>query len=143
MDKRVRWSKNMEVGYAPLDKAHRDFIKIINEAYVYTASREMTSMDNVFEKCYDYARNHFPEEENIMKQVGFPDMASHEKSHHAFIKNISEIRVNFHKATTRREKEQLSGQAADFLKAWFLGHTLSRDKIYKPYLVRLDKNTKK
>lgn len=137
MEKRVKWSKNMEVGYEPLDKAHKDFIKIINEAYVYTASKELSSMDDVFEKCYDYARNHFPEEENIMKQVGFPDMPAHEKSHHAFIKNISGLRVNFHKAATKQEKEKVSTEAADFLKAWFLGHTLSRDKIYKPYLVRL------
>ncbi len=137
MQKRVKWSKNMEVGYEPLDKAHKDFIKIINEALVYSASKELSAIDDVFEKCYDYARNHFPEEEDIMKQVGFPDMPAHEKSHHAFIQNISGLRVHFHNAKNRKEKEKVTTEAVDFLQAWFIGHTLSRDKIYKPYLVRL------
>lgn len=41
---------------------------------VFLASQvgDFQMIDRVFEKCYDYARNHFSHEEDIMERIQFP-----------------------------------------------------------------------
>lgn len=135
--KTVTWRNQMEVGYPPLDDEHKSFLNVVNEAVQVSQDNDFEKMDDVFEKCYEYARTHFPHEEEVMDRISFPDLKSHMKSHQTFIQNISELRQSFHQAKTEAEKEKLAIKTANFLNVWFLGHILSRDKIYKPYLVRL------
>lgn len=135
--KAVAWRKQMEVGYPPLDEEHKTFLSVVNESVHVAEDNDFSKMDDVFEKCYEYARTHFPHEEDIMNRISFPDLKVHMKSHQLFIQNISELRQAFHKAQTPEEKEKIAVRTSDFLNVWFLGHILSRDKVYKPYLVRL------
>ncbi len=135
--KTVLWRQQMDVGYPPLDDEHKAFLTVVNEAANAAQNRDFNKMEEVFEACYEYARTHFPHEEDVMERISFPDLESHMKSHQLFIQNISELRQAFHLASTQNEKAKLALNAADFLNVWFLGHILSRDKVYKPYLVRL------
>lgn len=139
MDRRVLWLKNMQVGYEPLDAEHKSFIDIINEAYVMLAQKNLSTFDNIFLKVDGYMMQHFPHEELIMRQVVFPDVMSHIESHQKFAVHVTELKKEYQSAKKGAQKEEIAAQTADFIKAWFLGHTLSRDKIYKPYLVRLNK----
>lgn len=133
----LAWRNQMELGYPPLDDEHKLFLDVVNESVHIAQNRNINQMDAVFEKCYEYARTHFPHEEDVMERISFPDLQSHMDSHQLFIKNISELRQLFHSAKTTDEKEQIVVKTANFLNVWFLGHILSRDKVYKPYLVRL------
>lgn len=137
MDKRVIWLKNMQVGHPILDLEHKSFIDIVNESYVLLAQKKLPDFHVVFLKIEAYIQMHFPKEEQIMQKIAFPDFDSHQESHKQFASNISELKKNFLSASVEGEKEKIAHHTADYIKAWFLGHTLSRDKIYKPYLVRL------
>ncbi len=133
----VSWKEQMSLNYPPLDDEHKDFLEVINQAVVASKQADFKTMDVVFEKCYDYVRDHFSHEEDVMERISFPDIEAHMKAHQIFIRNISEFRQQYEVAPTSRQKQEVAEKTVAFLSVWFLGHVLSRDKLLKPYLVRL------
>ena len=133
----VEWRDQMSLDYLPLDEEHRAFLNVVNRSVPAARSGDFKTMDMVFDACYDYVRNHFSHEEDIMERVSFPDIEAHMQAHRTFIQNISEFRKKYEAAKTDDEKQKQAIKTSDFLSLWFLGHVLSRDKLLKPYLVRL------
>lgn len=131
------WRDSMKLDYPPLDDEHKAFLDVVNQAYMAAQVDDFPMIEKVFEKCYDYARNHFSHEEDIMERVQFPDIQNHMRSHQVFIHNVSEMRQQFDVAPSIEEKRKLSQKLANFLNVWLLGHIMSRDKILKPYLIRI------
>ena len=133
----VEWRDQMSLDYLPLDSEHRAFLDVVNRSVPAARAGDFKTMDLVFDACYDYVRNHFFHEEDVMERVSFPDMEAHMQAHRTFIQNISEFRKKYESAKTQAEKQKQAMKTSDFLSLWFLGHVLSRDKLLKPYLVRL------
>ena len=133
----ISWREQMSLNYLPLDQEHQAFLHVVNQAIKAANESDFKTMDYVFEKCYDYVRDHFSHEEDIMERIKFPDIEAHMQAHRTFIKNISEFRQKYEKAETMAEKQKISVKTSDFLSLWLVGHILSRDKLLKPYLVRL------
>ena len=127
----------MEVGYDPLDNEHKAFFEVVQKSTDVANVGDFATMEWVFDKAYDYARDHFSHEEDIMERIQFPDLEAHMKAHQIFIKNISELRQQYEVCSSIQEKQKIAIKTANFLNVWLLGHILSRDKVYKPYLVRL------
>lgn len=133
----LAWREQMGLNYLPLDQEHKDFLNVINYALTVSRAGNYEKMEWVFDKCYDYVRDHFSHEEDIMERINFPDMKAHMQAHRTFIKNIAEFRQKYEKAPTADKKKDAAIRATDFLSLWLVGHILSRDKLLKPYLVRL------
>ena len=132
-----KWRDQMNLDYPPLDDEHKAFLEVVNNAVKDYYHRNLDNMPAIFEACYDYVRNHFSHEEDIMERINFPDIMAHIQAHQQFIKNISELRQEYEKAETKGKRLDLMRRTADFLSDWFVGHVLSRDKLIKPHLVRL------
>ncbi len=133
----ISWREQMSLDYPPLDSEHKAFLNVINQASVDVRLQHIEGMEKMFEACYDYVRNHFSHEEDIMERIRYPDLEEHIASHQLFIKNISQFRQEFETAPTPGKKIDAAQKAMNFLSIWFLGHLLSRDKPVKPYLTRL------
>lgn len=131
------WREEMCLNYPPLDKEHEKFLKTVSKAGPAALGDDLAAMENVFKGCYEYVRDHFPHEEDIMERVDFPGIEDHVRSHQMFIKNISEFRMRFEQASSLEMKRRVAIQAAEFLEVWFVGHLMSRDRLLKPYLTRL------
>lgn len=137
MYKELFWSKNMNLGLLFLDDDHKGFILLINDLYKAYYQKDLVLASQILQRCLFHQKNHFSKEEMVMEQIQFPDLISHKKSHQQFLENILELIQSFEMAPKKEEKEKFLLQTADYLKSWFLGHVLSRDRLYKPYLVRL------
>lgn len=133
----ANWRDTMNLNYPPLDDEHRAFLNVVNQSYMASQVDDFPMIEKVFEKCYDYARNHFSHEEDIMERIQFPDIESHMRSHQVFIQNVSEMRQQFEVAPSISDKRDIALKLANFLNVWLLGHILSKDKLLKPFLVRL------
>ena len=133
----VAWREQMSLNYLPLDQEHQDFLKMVNYSLTAANTGDFQGMEKVFDACYNYVCDHFSHEEDIMERISFPDMKAHMQAHRTFIKNISEFRQKYETAPTQELKKEAAIKAADFLSLWLVGHILSRDKLLKPYLVRL------
>ena len=133
----ITWRDQMSLDYPPLDDEHKAFLEVINNANMDLMRRSVEGMPDMFEACYEYVRNHFSNEEDVMERVNFPDIMPHMQAHQQFIKNIAEFRQAYESATTKGKKLELAQKTLAFLSVWFVGHVISRDKMLKPYLVRL------
>jgi len=133
----IAWRDQMSLDYPPLDDEHKAFLEVINNAVTDLHTRNLDNMPALFEACYDYVRNHFSNEEDIMERVNFPDMMAHIQAHQQFIKNIAEFRQAYESAETKGKKIDLAQKTVAFLSVWFIGHIISRDKMLKPFLMRL------
>ncbi len=131
------WREEMGLDYPPLDGEHKAFLKVVMMAQKAAENGDFDLMDTVFIGCYDYVRHHFTLEEDIMERIRFPAMEEHVAAHQMFIKEISDLRVRYDQAFTEEIKKNILVETAEFLKVWFIGHLLSRDRLLKPYLVRL------
>ena len=133
----VVWREQMSLNYLPLDQEHQEFLKVVNQSLTVSHMGDFNAMEKIFDVCYDYVVKHFTHEEEIMERINFPDIKAHTQAHRTFIKNISEFRQKYETAKTPEKKKEWAIKTADFLSLWLLGHILSRDKLLKPYLVRL------
>ena len=133
----IAWRDQMSLDYPPLDDEHKAFLDLINNATMDLSRHELENMPAMFEACYDYVRNHFSAEEDVMERVNFPDIMAHIQAHQQFIKNIAEFRQAYDSAATRGKRLDIAQKTVAFLSVWFVGHVISRDKMLKPYLVRL------
>lgn len=133
----MQWREQMSLNYLPLDQEHQDFLEVVNKSLIIAQNADFAEMEHVFNACYDYVKNHFSHEEDIMERIKFPDIKAHMQAHQTFIKNISEFRQKYETAKTPAKKRDVALHTADFLSLWLVGHILSRDKLLKPYLVRL------
>ena len=133
----IRWREQMNLNYLPLDQEHQDFLEVVNYALSVSNAGDFKGMDRVFNACYDYVRDHFSHEEDVMERINFPDLMAHMQAHQQFIKNIAEFRQAYENAETKSKKLELAEDTINFLSVWVIGHILSRDKVIKPYLVRL------
>lgn len=131
------WREQMDLSYPPLDDEHKGYLEVVQKATEAAKVGDFATMEWVFEKSYDYARDHFSHEEDIMERIKFPDIEAHMKAHQIFIKNIAELRGQYEVASSKEDKQKIAIKTANFLNVWLLGHILSRDKVIKPYLVRL------
>ncbi len=136
MTEKVSWRAQMALGYAPLDEEHEAFIPVVNEALEVLEKKDLVGAEDVFDKCYAFARTHFSHEEALMEKLDYPDIMAHMKSHQIFIKNISELR-QLYEFAPEDEKMEVFEQLANFLNVWFIGHVLSRDSLLKPFLKSL------
>ncbi len=133
----ITWRKQMDLQYPPIDDEHQAFMKVVNKAQEAAQKDDFMCFNDIFEQCYEYARTHFPHEEDLMERISYPGLESHALSHQKFIQNISELRQIYNQAKTLEEYRSIVRKTAHFLSAWFLGHILGKDRLYKPYLVRL------
>ena len=134
----VEWREQMSLDYLPLDEEHKAFLDVVNRSVPAARSGDFETMGLVFEACYDYVRNHFSQECAVSWGMSdYPDMEAHIQAHRTFIQNISEFRKIYEAAKTDEDKKKIAIKTSDFLSLWFLGHVFSRDKLLKPYLVRL------
>jgi hemerythrin len=132
----ISWSDDYSIGYKIIDDQHKELIRLTNEFY------EGCQMGGVVAKIHffktvqgaiQYIKTHFATEEEIMKKVGYPAFDTHKKMHEDFIlKVVQQVRAF--------ESEDMPDPIGfiKFLMEWILKHVANADKLYIPYLAKLE-----
>lgn len=129
----IEWNDNFSVGISNLDDEHKNLIRMTNTLYdAMKLGQGKTVADSILKELTDYALTHFSHEEQLMKQVKYPDYSTHKDLHDAFAKKISEY-VDLY------AKNLLSAnQLLTILREWLINHICSIDKEYTPFLKETD-----
>lgn len=122
---RLEWKDSYSVGDAHIDAQHQGLIALINML------DDAQMVGPVIDRLQTYVDEHFRDEEKLMEQAGYPDLAAHREHHAAFEEWLESVR-----------QAQLSGEVAwllresmqDYLKNWLVNHILVSDQDYAPYL---------
>ena len=126
---RITWSTAYELGVEEIDLQHHYFANLINRL-----ARELESTDDrhyqqrLFAELSAYAHFHFSSEENLMYRSGYPQLAEHKKHHDGLIEQLNIQKLMFEQSKVEAES------VLEFLRQWFLKHTLGEDREFSGYL---------
>jgi hemerythrin-like metal-binding protein len=123
----VLWKDFYSVGEPVLDSQHKQIIELINR--LYAAVREGTEnrvSKEVLERLTQYTLNHFHQEEELMKQSGYPGSEAHKARHAEMKQRTLDLRTHLSLVTAR--------DVLHFLKTWWTEHIQREDKKYATHL---------
>lgn len=130
------WDKRFATGIAAVDEQHRRLIDIVNqlsERLHRAAPTSESELQYLFLQLSDYARQHFANEEALMRETGIDPR--HEKQHVAHHHQFVDLLVSLwqKRASLRHPAEVLHG----FLAAWLSFHILGEDRTMARQLARI------
>jgi hemerythrin len=127
---KIYWCDDFSVGVPILDAQHKQFIDIVNRCiFLNKMQTDLILVADTLGRMKCYANEHFPIEENLLRQVQYPDLDEHRNRHQSFIRTIVDCCIG----EIFRSKVE-SGEIIEYLHDWWHSHILE-DMKYRPYLV--------
>lgn len=89
---RAEFSENLVTGNELIDSQHKELIDRINKLLdSCELGAGMTAAVNTLDYLADYTDFHFGAEEELQKEIGYPDYDKHKAQHEGFKKTIQEL----------------------------------------------------
>ncbi|WLE97287.1 MAG: bacteriohemerythrin [Candidatus Electrothrix communis] len=124
-----QWNDAYNTGVNEIDSQHKHFLEIIeNVARINTGASTCSVTARLLDEVLDYAQVHFQSEEQLMKQYGYPKLASHKKEHEVLTRELHR------QVGLLKESNGSSAKMLYFLLQWFLKHTLYTDQEIGRYI---------
>ncbi|MBS4098296.1 MAG: hemerythrin family protein [Sulfuricella sp.] len=128
----IRLIEKLEVGHPSIDAEHRDLLALV-EGFRNQLEEDADSESLVLAigEIIEYTRRHFANEEALMDECGYPEMARHVRIHRELLE----------KAAAQQEKVRQSRliniepiKLYSFLVDWFIRHVVEEDRKLADYL---------
>ena len=128
-----RWDERWNTGSDSVDKEHKRLFAMFSVLQDAWDCRFGESVINgIIKEMTDYCDTHFENEEVLMAEIGYPDLAHHRQTHEDIKKQVSELREEFLNA---EDHFSLSAKLGGFLQTWLIQHILDEDQKIKPFMV--------
>ncbi len=121
----LEWTESFSVGNALMDEQHKELIALINML----DDAQMTGP--VLDQLQHYGEEHFRDEEQLMEEAGYTELAAHCAEHAAFAEWL-ESAQRAHRGG--EVAALLRDSVRAYLKDWLVNHILIHDKAYVPFL---------
>ncbi|WP_085834275.1 bacteriohemerythrin [Clostridium merdae] len=132
------WKEKYMLGVPLIDEQHQelfrrvtDFVEIVRKPIPWEQKTERVSQTLEFMK--DYVVTHFQDEENLQREVGYPDLSSHKKLHYEMVAYVLQTSREYEE---NDYQEQLMQQFAGRLLAWLINHVASEDQLIANFVKR-------
>ena len=121
MGVRFVWDDNYSVGNPEIDQQHKKLFELGNGIpdLVNTVDIKQTIMD-----LYRYTREHFTNEEAMMRRIGFPLYAEHKILHEDLITQLNEV------SSGPFDTDESVLKFKMFFYDWLTEHVLTQDRKY-------------
>ncbi len=130
----IAWTDAMSVGNLRLDDQHKIIIECLNRLHpLLDLPNQQAEINTTIEKLEDFVLIHFSEEEQAMRLANFPNIREHQSQHDAMFELVFKMKTDIEHGRTV-DARTLFG----ILNEWLVGHILSSDRDYIPYLGRPD-----
>ena len=84
----IEWKDSYRIGDEAIDRQHQELFELANAMF---AATEKPAQLLGAMKLFKHVREHFADEEALMKMVGFPGYKAHVESHNRILKNLGEV----------------------------------------------------
>jgi hemerythrin len=126
---KFHWKEEYSVGIEKIDRQHQHLFELVNNLIDRSGSTDDVDLTSqMLTEMVNYAKEHFTDEENLMKEYGYPETESHTNQHTYFIDTTAELVISFieNRKTTIDEIEE-------FLQLWLTTHILKSDMKYRDF----------
>ena len=137
----VIWCDLFSIKNENIDRQHQQLLEITNRFHqLMKNGPNSDSIYNTLNELIEYAQVHFADEEDFMRQIGYPADGI-QQQHQAHEKMISDIfQLNEDLASGKR---QTLFDLEVFLNEWLIKHILDMDKKMEPWITHPDKSSVK
>jgi len=129
---RIEWRDDLAIGVPSIDDQHRELFSRFNRLIeACNDGRGKDVIADIITFLRDYVTVHFCDEEELQREIGYPDRASHQEQHRYFVDRLSAMETEF-----------LSGGASlplviktnNLLVEWLITHISRTDRKVGVYL---------
>lgn len=120
----MEWYDSYNIGIEKIDQQHK---KLVHQVSVLQAALLSESINKevgeAIKFLVDYTKTHFADEEELMREIDFPEFEKHKKMHGKLIKEVIDVLLGLKKG-----KRVNTYDLVDFLTEWLLNHIKYEDK---------------
>ena len=126
----IEWDDSFSVKHTEIDKQHKEWIDIYNQMHDSMMSRESSieKTTEILQAMSEYAQNHFSFEEEYMREINFPDIVAHRRTHKDF-----ESLIYTYNRDIEEGKMVLNTKVIKLIRNWLLEHITIEDKKYAEF----------
>ncbi len=114
-------------GHPAIDEQHSELVRCLDELEMATVEQRTLLAVYCMTRLKHCVRNHFADEEAVMRQCGFPGLEEHIKRHKEFSASL----LDFQLKSIQRD---VTIEMVDFLRDQIIRHLIDEDMKYVPYL---------
>lgn len=85
---KLEWKDNYRIGDEKVDRQHQCMFDLANAMY---DAKDQAAMRLAAIRLYQHVREHFADEEALMRKVGFPGYAEHVESHNRMLAALNAV----------------------------------------------------
>lgn len=137
------WKEKYMLGVPLIDEQHQelfrrvtDFVETVRKPIPWEQKTEQVNRTLDFMK--DYVVTHFHDEENLQRELGYPELLSHRKLHQEMVAYVVSVSRQYEESGNQ---EQLMQQFAGRLLAWLINHVASEDQKIADFARRKEQET--
>jgi len=128
----IMWDDSYSVNNDAIDAQHKEWIAIYNrldQTMLNGSIQDLAKVrEEILQAMRDYANYHFRQEEEYMKEIGYPDIVAHKRLHTDFDDQL----YNYHRMI-RNGELVLNTELIAIIKKWLLHHILKEDQKYRAF----------
>ena len=121
----IQWKSEYATGNRLIDAEHKVLFEIANEV----VNNEMSSIakfKEVYLELLQYTQMHFSSEEILLREIGYIQLASHQKNHVEIIQEMHNLLREHHSIAA------LHKELGACLQHWLINHILREDMAWRP-----------
>jgi hemerythrin len=122
-----------EEGYgttvAACDAQHQELFNRVNALNTAVSDGGRPEIGNRLDSLIEYVVEHFTDEERLMKENGYEDLANHQKVHADLVNTCADLQKKFH-----ANEAEIDSSVMKFIKDWLDNHIPVVDRQYGPAL---------
>lgn len=127
----IQWTRELSVGVEQLDDHHRRLIDLTNQLGAAIAARDTEHVTGaVLGELIRYVYYHFGEEERLMEEAGYAELAAHRQHHRAMAEHVRGLEDRYN----NDPGAVICADLHCFLADWLVNHIRSEDMQYKAAL---------
>ncbi len=121
---KLLWDKKFETGNAVVDGQHQQLFKLLADLDQAIEDQKADSViDQTLGRFALYVIDHFRDEENLMKNCGYPYFDEHKRIHDELTLKSSKLLDKYHEGD-----KQLAQYLSSFMRDWITNHIMCEDQ---------------
>jgi hemerythrin len=123
----IEWKDSYDIGVEKIDCQHRQLLAKLNEFFDACSKQQgKEKIEETLKFLKEYTIEHFSNEEQLMEEIDFPELAEHRQTHADFVKVVLELEETVKtKGVSVLSTIKLNRTLTD----WLLNHIHKCDKL--------------
>ncbi len=133
------WKEKYKLGVPVVDSQHEELFQRVDAFMQLLRSsaswdEKLKKVNETLEFMKGYVVEHFHDEEEYQKKIGYPNYEAHKQIHTNMVKYVVEFSETYEKSGCN---EQLLQQFAGKLLAWLINHVAAEDQKIAAYAIEM------